>query len=202
VLSFADCPEFFPALPAKILSATRLDGRPVKFSQDERGFRFEVPETERDAIDTILKVTLSPDGPAAKDLSPVLVPTRSLACGKSVTASHSSPTAARLVDDDPATEWSPGERQCWVEVDLGTNRTFRRIDIREEGAAWEVRTKDFELLARADGAPAGQWQTIEHGTSIGATYSKSFPAVTARYVRLKINDSGVLPHFSEFQIYQ
>ena len=41
-----------------------------------------------------------------------------------------------------------------------------------------------------------------HGTSIGATYTKSFPAVSARYVRFKINDSGVLPSFSEFQTYE
>jgi alpha-L-fucosidase len=202
VLSFADCPDSFPALPTGIQSITRLDGRPVKFSHDVNGLRFEVPDSERDAVDTILKVTLDPKGPAAKNIPPVLVPTRSLARTMRVTSSHAGDSAARLVDDDPATIWSPGERNCWVEVDLGTNRSFRRIDIREEGHAWEVRTKDFEILTRAEGSPENEWKTLEHGSSIGATYTKAFPAATARYVRLKINNSGALPKFSEFQIYE
>ena len=66
----------------------------------------------------------------------------------------------------------------------------------------QTHAKEHEILTRADGAPENEWKTLEHGASIGATYTKSFPAATARYVRLKINDSGALPKFSEFQIYE
>jgi alpha-L-fucosidase len=201
VLSFADCPQAFPALPTTIQSITRLDGRAVKFTHDANGLKFEVPESERDSVDTILKVSLDPAGPLAKDITPVLVPTRSLARAMQVSSSHAADAAARLVDDDPATIWSPGEKNCWVQVDLGADKEFNRIDIREEGHAWEVRTKDFEILVRSDGTPEADWKTIERGSSIGATYTKSFPTVTGRYIRIKINDSGVLPHFSEFQVY-
>jgi alpha-L-fucosidase len=201
ILSWFDAPEFFPALPARIASVTRLDGRPVAFTQDERGVRFEVPETERDPLNTILKVTLAPDGPAAAAIAPILVPTRSLARFQKVTASHNSDTAALVVDDDPATEWLSPSRQCWIEVDLGADRRFDRVDIREEGHEWEPRTSDFELLIRAEGTAPDAWTTLDKGNKIGHTYSKSFAPVTARFVRLKINDAGRLPHFSEIQVY-
>lgn len=201
LLSWNDAPEFFPSPGAKIASITRLDGRPVKFSQSEKGFTVDVPVNERDAVDTILKLTLAEDGPSAEQLAPVLVPTRSLGRLQNVTSSHVAEQAANLVDDDPATQWVPGVRQCWVEIDLGKDQTFRRVDIREEGHAWERRTSNFELLARpADSAPDA-WQTLDKGTSIGSTYSKSFAPITARYLRLKVNDSGALPRFSEIQIY-
>ncbi len=201
ILSWNDAPEFFPSPGAKIASVTRLDGRPVKFSQSDKGFAVDMPASEHDPVDTILKLTLAENGPAAEQLVPVLVPTRSLGRLQTVTASHVAEQAAKLVDDDPATQWVPGVRQCWAEIDLGKDRTFRRVDIREEGNAWEQRTKDFELLARPANAAPDAWQTLDKGKSIGSTYSKSFAPVTARYLRLKINDSGSLPRFSEIQIY-
>lgn len=201
ILSWNDVPASFPPLGAKIASVTRLDGRPVGFTQNEKGVTLDVPNAERDPIDTILKLTLAPDGPTAEQLKPILVPTRSLARLQNVTASHVAEQATHLVDDDPATQWVPGVRQCWVEIDLGKDQTFRRVDIREEGHAWERRTSDFELLARTADSPPDAWQTLDKGTSIGSTYSKSFSPVTARYLRLKINDSGALPRFSEIQIY-
>jgi alpha-L-fucosidase len=201
ILSWPDVPDTFPPLGTTIQSITRLDGRPVRFAQGKSGFTVDVPQADRDPADTILKVTLDPAGPPSEKLTPVLVPTRSLGRGAQVTASHLGEQAANLVDDDPATQWVPKERQCWVEIDLGKNQTFRRVDIREEGHAWERRTSDFELLARAEGSAPDAWQTIDKGKSIGSTYTKKFTPVTARYLRLKINDSGALPRFSEIQIY-
>jgi hypothetical protein len=88
-----------------------------------------------------------------------------------------------------------------VEIDLGADRTFNRLDIREEGHAWETRTKGFEVLARADGAATDAWTTVDAGVGIGSTYSKRFKPTTARYLRLNIKDSGALPRFSEIQVY-
>jgi alpha-L-fucosidase len=201
ILSWADLPDALPALPAKITSITHLDGRRVTFTHDERGLRLSVPAAERDQLNTILKLTLDPSGPAAKDLAPLLVPTRSLARLKPVAASTDVANAKNLVDDDPATQWVSDSRQCWAEIDLGADRRFSRVDIREEGHAWETRTKSFEILVRPAASSADTWQTIERGTSIGSTYTKKIPPVTARYVRLKINDSGALPRFSEIQLY-
>ena len=77
-------------------------------------------------------------------------------------------------------------------------REFNRIDIREEGHEWDVRTKSFDLEYRKD---TGDWIKLDHGTHIGHTYTRRFATVSGRFVRLKVNDSGKLPHFSEFQIY-
>jgi alpha-L-fucosidase len=169
ILSWADLPELLPALPTPITSITHLDGRPVAFTHDSAGLRLNIPHDERDSLNTILKLTLAPSGPAAKDLPPLLVPTRSLARLKAVSASTDAANAKNLVDDDPATQWVSDSRQTWVEIDLGADRRFSRVDIREEGHAWETRTKSFELLVRAEGFPADQWQTIERGSSIGST---------------------------------
>lgn len=195
ILSWFDVPEYFPSLGVKIERAERLKGSPVAFTQNERGVQFTVAEKDRDPLDTIIKVTLAAD---ASSIAPLLVPTRSLARSCRVNASEQAAIAVALVDDDPQTEWAADSRQCWVEVDLGSDRRFNRVDIREEGHEWEERTKNFDLLYRTD---QGDWLPLDHGNKIGHTYSKSFPAVTGRYVRLKINDAGKLPHFSEFQIY-
>jgi hypothetical protein len=85
-----------------------------------------------------------------------------------------------------------------VEIDLASDRPFNRIDIREEGHEWDVRTKGFELLYREQN---GDWVTLDRGGKIGHTYSLSFPTVAGRYIRLVINEAGKIPHFSELQIY-
>lgn len=195
VLSWFDAPEWFPPLGHKIEKVELLKGGVVNFTQTDKGVRFDIPEKDRDPIDTIIKVTLSGD---ASSLAAVLVPTKSLARGCKFTASVNADKATALGDDDPQTEWTSDSRQCWVEVDLGADTVFNRVDIREEGHEWEPRTTDFALLYRST---SGDWIPLDHGNKIGHTYSKTFPAVTGRYVRLKINDAGKLPHFSEIQIY-
>ena len=194
-LSWFDAPELFPPLPVAIERAELLHGKQIAFTQTEDGVAFHVDEADRDSLDTIIKVTLAKD---ASTIEPLLVPTRSLARFGSVSASESPETAAALVDDDPKTEWVSSSRQAWVEVDLGGDKTFNRIDIREEGHEWEVRTTDFELLYRS---AEGDWVTLDAGNKIGHTYSKTFPDVGGRFVRLVINDAGKLPRFSEFQVY-
>ncbi len=52
-----------PALTAKVLHASLLDGRPVECSQDERGIELSVPPAGRDSTDTIVKLEM--DRPAA-----------------------------------------------------------------------------------------------------------------------------------------
>ncbi len=196
VLSWFDLPEWLPNLGVKIERAELLRGGDLTFTQDERGVRINVPENLRDPLDTIIKVTLASD---ASTITPVLISTRSLARSCRTDASNHPANAAALVDDDPETEWVSDSRQCWVEIDLGAERCFDRVDIREEGHEWDVRTTDFDLLYRT---ASGDWITLDHGKKIGHTYSKTFPAVTGRYLRLKINDAGKLPHFSEFQVYK
>jgi alpha-L-fucosidase len=59
-----------PALPAKVLKASRLDGGSVTFLQSERGIELSVPAGASDAIDTIVKLELDQ---SIADLKPVAV---------------------------------------------------------------------------------------------------------------------------------
>jgi hypothetical protein len=43
--------------------------------------------------------------------------------------------------------------------------------------------------------------TIDKGNKIGHTYSITFEKKMGRYIRLQVNNSGVLPKFSEIQVY-
>lgn len=196
ILSWSDVPDYFPPMEANVLSAELLNGKPVAYTQNKNGLKFEVSESDRDAVDTIIKVKIDRD---TAEIAPMLVPTLSIARFQPVTVSEHPEMAANLVDDDPQTEWKSDNRQCWMEVDLGSNRTFTRIDIREEGHEWEVRTTNFELLVRQE---QGDWIPLDKGDKIGHTYRKVFPEVSARYIRIKINDAGKLPHFSEIQVYR
>jgi len=100
----------------------------------------------------------------------------------------------KAVDDDPATRWATdtGTKQAWLEVDLGKAATFDRVKIVE---AYD-RVQKFELHYK-NGA---QWKTFARGTTIGATYSKTFEPVTARQVRLNILESSDGPTIWEFQL--
>jgi alpha-L-fucosidase len=194
ILSWSDSPDFFPHLGKKILKAELLTGGDVDFIESEKGIQFFVDEQNRNNVSTIIKLTLSGN---ASEIEPILIPTKSIARNASVMASVNQHLAQNLVDDDPQTEWLSDSRQCHVVIDLGRKMQFSRIDIREEGNEWEPRTNDFQLQYKK----GRNWINLDTGKKIGHTYSISFNKVNARYVRLKVNDSGILPKFSEIQIY-
>jgi hypothetical protein len=88
--------------------------------------------------------------------------------------------------------------EIWIKTLQTIEKDFERIDIREEGNEWEPRTNDFVLQYKA----GNDWITIDKGNKIGHTYSISFEKKTDRYIRLLVNNSGVLPKFSEIQVYE
>lgn len=194
ILSWNDIPDYFPALGLKIEKSELLTGGEVKVEESSLGLKFIVDPKYRQTPSTIIKLTLK--GKTA-DIKPILIPTKSIAKTAKVSASVNPQMAQSLVDDDPETEWKSDSRQCWVELDLGEEKQFNRIDIREEGHEWEPRTNDFILQYKV----GNEWKLLDKGNKIGHTYSKSFELLTSRYIRLQVNDSGVLPKFSEFQVY-
>jgi len=56
VLQWPAGPLMLPALPAKVLRVSLLDGGELSWSQGERGIELTVPAAARDAIDTIMKL--------------------------------------------------------------------------------------------------------------------------------------------------
>ncbi len=63
VLKSQPLPVVLPALPARVVASTLLDGTPVEATQSGGKLRLTWSPTTRDAIDTVIKLTL--DAPAA-----------------------------------------------------------------------------------------------------------------------------------------
>ena len=117
-----------------------------------------MPANQRDPIDTIVKLEL--DGPAA-DI-PVIKPVEksgSLAFAKAATASNYYQNSAeyspdKAFDDDYETRWGCdwGTHSCWLEVDLGEPKTFRRAVLANRTAA--CKSSNCRSLRTSSGRPS------------------------------------------------
>ena len=144
-------PFSLPALPAKVKSASLLDGTPVEFGQSALAFTVALPTAKMDPVITVVKLAIDGD-PLALAAIPPLSTTGSLAYRKPATASSSIAArymhqASAAFDDNPRTFWSPGRdeevadslygktfaaippdrplwlRESWLEVDLQEPKT-------------------------------------------------------------------------------
>jgi len=199
ILSWADDTITLPPIPNRIVKSTVLTGGSARIEETSAGVEISVPKTHRRKLDTIVALEL--DGPAGR-LPLQSLPFTSLAIGKKATASntydnpkppHNDPD--RAVDDDVYTRWATdsGVKQAWLEVDMGQPETFDRVRISEK----HDRIRKFELQYR-DG---GQWKAFAEGTTIGSGYTKQLEPVTARYVRLDIQEATDGPSIWEFQLF-
>jgi alpha-L-fucosidase len=188
-----------PPITRNILSSSILTGvsSTVTIKRNEKSIDISVPKTERQELDTIIKLQL--DGPAA-EIAPVGLPSASLTSGKKARASNvfqNNPSygADKAVDDDPSTRWATdsGTKQAWLEVDLGRPMTLDRVQISE---AYD-RVSRFELQ-RKDG---DRWQTFARGSRIGDEYVQRFSPITAQIVRLNIIEATEGPTIWEFQLF-
>ncbi len=192
-----------PAVPAKVQSARVLTGGKAGLKQDETAITLTVPKADQDPIDTLIALEL--DRPAM-ELAPLAVRGgASLAEGARATASNvfqrnSHYAAGKAVDGDMETRWATdaGTRQAWIEIDLGAAQTFTRIVI-HEWAGDDKRIRRFALESK-ETKDAPQWKTILEGATVGEAFTNTFPAVTARIVRLNILDATDGPTIDEIEI--
>ena len=199
ILNWVYDPVMLPSIPARILSSRLLTGGSATVVQTDAGIQISVPAGDRQLIDTIVALELDLD---AGLIAPLDVPTPvSLTTGANATASNvyqNQPaySAAKAVDGNLNTRWATdsGTTQAWLEVDLGSVKTFRQAVIYE---AYPGRVQSFQLQW-LDGAV---WQTFWTGTTLGATWSQSFPPVTAQQIRLNILDATDGPTIWEFQLF-
>ena len=177
-----------------------LTGGTATVKQSDQGIEVSVPEDQRDPIDTIVKLEL--DGPAA-DI-PVIKPvdkSGSLAFAKAATASNYLPeqpeySPDKAFDDDYETRWGCdwGTHSCWLEVDLGEPKTFRRAFLSEPYG----RVQEFELQVFEN----DQWKTFHRGTTIGEALRTGVSASTGQRVRLNLLRTTEGPSIWEFQLFE
>ncbi len=125
------------------------------------------------------------------------------ALGRPATASSTqfltSLTPAKAVDGDPTSRWgSTWSDNQWIRVDLGSAITVSRVVLRWESAYGRA----YHLDVSTDGVT---WrQVFITGTGDGGVDNVTFPATTARYVRMYGTARGTSYGFSlyEFEVYR
>jgi alpha-L-fucosidase len=189
-----------PPISAKVVSSRVLTGGTADVRQTDSGIEISVPEADRQAIDTIVALELDT---AANEIPAVDVPRavpvseKAKATASNVYQNQAEFGPEKAVDGNSGTRWATdgGLRQAWLELDMGRPVTFKRAWISE---AFPNRVRKFELQW-LDGT---QWKKVLSGTTIGETWSKGFPAVTAQRVRLNVLESSDGPTIWEFQLFQ
>ena len=102
----------------------------------------------------------------------------------------------RLIDGNLDTCWTPDKSTGYVEFDLSQARTFNVARIQENIALGE-RVQAYHVEVRE----GGKWRAITAGRVIGHKQLRRFPAVTARRVRLVIDQASAPPAISEFGLH-
>jgi len=189
-----------PPIEKKIISHRVLTGGAAEVKQTAEAVEVSVPPAHRQELDTLVALRL--DGPAA-DIKVGVLRSGSAAAGKKATASNVYRKMTRYgpdkaLDDDPDTRWATdaGTREAWSEVDLGEAVTIGRTMI-DECVEWGRRVRRFELQYKDGDA----WKTVLEGTGIGRRYTKAFPPVRARHVRLNLPEATDGPTIREFQLF-
>ncbi|MFG2043316.1 choice-of-anchor D domain-containing protein [Dactylosporangium sp. NPDC048998] len=137
--------------------------------------------------------------------------TTNLAAGKTATAQSTQGgyPAGNVTDADPNSYWESANNAFpqWVQVDLGASASVGKLTLRlPPQSAWATRRQTLSVLSSVDG---NAWTTVVGAAdyvfdpATGNTVSITFPAVTARYVRLNITANTGWPagQLSSFEVY-
>lgn len=198
LMRWADGAVTLPALPARVRGWTVVTGGLARVKQTAEGLRITAPRSTRRAIDTIIALHL--DRPAAS-IKPITVAGALSANGKA-TASNvfqnmEEYSAEAAIDDNPASRWATdaGTHSAWLQVELTRPRTVGKVRVLQQ-ALYAERIRRFELLAR----DTGEWTTLLTGTTMPADYVATFPALTARSIKLNILEATDGPTIDELQV--
>jgi alpha-L-fucosidase len=198
LMRWADGAVTLPALPARVRGWTVVTGGLARVKQTAEGLRITAPRSTRRAIDTIIALHL--DRPAAP-IKPITVAGALSANGKA-TASNvfqnmEEYSAEAAIDDNPASRWATdaGTHSAWLQVELTRPRTVGKVRVLQQ-ALYAERIRRFELLAR----DTGEWKTLLTGTTMPADYVATFPALTARSIKLNILEATDGPTIDELQV--
>jgi alpha-L-fucosidase len=112
-----------------------------------------------------------------------------------------TPEIAAALDNDPDTFWSapPDSRHSVLEITFAEPITFNHaVTMEWLNDGQHVQKYAIEIWNEKD----RKWSPVSSGQAIGHKKIDSFPAVTARRVRLNILSSTSEAHIREFQLFQ
>jgi hypothetical protein len=116
-------------------------------------------------------------------------------------ASNAKPghSARQIIDGDENTWWmtDDGVESGWIEFDLIREQTFDRAMLQERILTGQ-RIEKFHLEYWAE----NKWHRFADGTTVGYKRLPQFPAVTARKIRLVIEESRTSPTLTAFGLYK
>jgi alpha-L-fucosidase len=195
-----------PALPSSILAAELLTGGELSYEHTPKGLTLRVAKSDQSDIATVIKLTLKGD---VFSIEPMQVPEvyDSVSTRKSVKVSSTNPKGKRYipehaVDGYPGTAWKSdnGDRNPWIEVDLGEAKTIDSARIVEctEGIDWYMAVRGYQLQVKS----GTRWLTIHEGTQIRQNCALTFDPVTGRKYRLYITELPRRVGIREFQLFE
>lgn len=198
VLKWPDAGDLvLPALPVKVEMAALVGGGSADVRSVAEGLRVAVMPERRDPIDTVIALDIEGD---AMGLAPIATTEPTLSEGAKAKASgyfqkdwHYAP--GRALDGDEGTRWATdaGTKSAWIEIDLGTEREFSRVRVRE----WDGdpgRIQGFEIKV----PEAAGWKVVARGESCAKEVR--LDPVRAQKVRLEILKAREGPTISEIEI--
>jgi hypothetical protein len=137
--------------------------------------------------------------------------TTNLAAGKLATASSAQGgyPAGNVTDPDANSYWESANNAFpqWIQVDLGSSVSVGKVTLKlPPQAAWAARKQTLSVQSSGDGTA---WSTVLNSAdyvfdpAAANTVNITFPATTARYVRLSITANTGWPagQVSSFEVY-
>ncbi|WP_338554267.1 alpha-L-fucosidase [Paenibacillus sp. KS-LC4] len=106
--------------------------------------------------------------------------------------------ANRILDGDKNTYWCPkeGTEHAVIEIDLIAEQAFDRIVLKEHiQSGQRIEKLRMEYLHN------GSWEQFSECTIVGYKRILKFPAITARHIRLTIEQSRWCPTISTLEVY-
>ncbi|HPS54108.1 MAG TPA: alpha-L-fucosidase [Sedimentisphaerales bacterium] len=187
-----------PAIGKKIKKVEVLTGGKAEISQTQDSIKIKLPLKYQQSVDTIIQLTL--DGNAA-EITPVNVPSQSVASHKPVEASNVYQNdikydAQKAIDDDMTTRWATDDatKQAWLEIDLQQPTEISSALIIQECGQ---RIKKYQLEKFTD----DKWESFYYSDNVQMENAVKFEPVTVTRIRLNILEAVEGPTIAEFRIF-
>jgi hypothetical protein len=175
----------------------------VKFTPTTGGTRSGTLTVTSNANNSPLTVGLTGNGISSST---------NIAAGQPASASSANGpyVAANMTDADPSTYWESanGSFPQWAQVDLGQNFSIGKVILKlPPSTAWGARTQTLSVLGSTDGSNfstiVGSAGYTFDPTANNNTVTITFPATTARYVRVNITANTGWPagQLSDFEVF-